>query len=218
MRKLLKDTVYYGNEINEIIRTKDELDDFIYDEITFRVDQKAKQRFESLEYIFVDGCASYAPWSTAMSEVLLLIRCCLKQGKKIHCNGIAHLSAYFYTSTMFDKTYKIVSSKHLTQEQIETQYDFQYHEASGDLCFKNKKVCNSGIMILGSRSRQFSEKSSSALQKGIILPTKFHYVAFDSKNGHKTLKNINLPFTFYWKGKIFCTPKAVSKTKAEILV
>jgi hypothetical protein len=96
--------------------------------------------------------------------------------------------------------------------------DYEYDEVSGDLSFRYKKFCNSGIKIVHSSNRPFSEKSSHALHKGLILATKFHYVVFDSKNGQKILKNINIPFTFYWKGKIFCTPKTVSKIKADILL
>ena len=81
-----------------------------------------------------------------------------------------------------------------------------------------KKVCHSGIKHEKNNSRPFSSKSSQALSKGIILPTKFHYLIFDSKNGHKILRNIVFPFTYYFKGKIFCTPKQISHTNVNVLV
>jgi len=82
----------------------------------------------------------------------------------------------------------------------------------------NKKVCHSGIKCSKTTNRPFSTKSSQALEKGVILPTKFHYIAFDSKNGSKILSNINFPFTFYFKGKVFCTPKQISQANVNVLV
>jgi len=48
LKKILKNTIYYGNEIKEIIRNKNELNDFIWDEFTYRCDPKAKEMFASL--------------------------------------------------------------------------------------------------------------------------------------------------------------------------
>ena len=80
-----------------------------------------------------------------------------------------------------------------------------------------KKVCHSGIKHEKNNSRPFSSKSSQALSKGIILPTKFHYLIFDSKNGHKILRNIVFPFTYYFKGKIFLTLFNPTKAFLNIL-
>jgi hypothetical protein len=66
--------------------------------------------------------------------------------------------------------------------------------------------------------RPFSAKSRQAVNNGVVLPTKYHYVVFNSKNGQKILHNVNFPFTFYWKGSLICTPKSTSKAKANILV
>lgn len=45
IKRILKRTVYFGNEITETIRTFDDLDDYIYDQITFRMDERAKRKF-----------------------------------------------------------------------------------------------------------------------------------------------------------------------------
>ena len=79
-------------------------------------------------------------------------------------------------------------------------------------------MCSSGLKVIKVNKRPFSAKSRQAVNNGIVLPTKFHYVVFNSKNGQRILKNIKFPFTFYWKGNIICTPKSVSKAKANILV
>ena len=42
-------------------------------------------------------------------------------------------------------------------------------------------------------------------------------MVFDSKNGEKITHNIETPFSFYWKNRVFCTPKAVSKVDANLL-
>ena len=95
--------------------------------------------------------------------------------------------------------------------------DYLYDEETADLFSLGKKVCNSGIVV-NRVKRPFSSKSTQALKKGVVLPTKFHYLAFDAKNGHKLLENIKFPFSIYEKSKVFCTPKAVSKAKVNILI
>jgi len=42
---VLKSTIYYGNEVIETIRTFDDLSDYIYDEITFRMEERARRKF-----------------------------------------------------------------------------------------------------------------------------------------------------------------------------
>ena len=79
-------------------------------------------------------------------------------------------------------------------------------------------MSNSGVKIVVENRRPFSAKSRQAVTNGVVLPTKYHYVVFNSKNGQKILNNISFPFTFYWKGNVLCTPKSVSKAKANILV
>jgi len=94
--------------------------------------------------------------------------------------------------------------------------DYDYNEESGDLIYKGKKICNSGIKLVGS-NRPFEDKSSQAVHNGVVLSTKFDYVVFDSKSGQRILRNIEVPFNFYWKSKLFCTSKVISKAKVDIL-
>ncbi len=89
---------------------------------------------------------------------------------------------------------------------------------SGDLSFRGKKICNSGVKILSFTNRPYTAKSTQAVNNGVVLSTKYDYVVFNSKNGQKILNNINFPFTFYWKEKVLCTSKTISQTKANILV
>lgn len=77
-------------------------------------------------------------------------------------------------------------------------------------------MCNSGVRVVNS-SRPFADKSSHALAKGLTLQTKFDYVVFDSKSGSRLLKNIECPFSFFWKSKLFCSPKNVSQMKGDVL-
>lgn len=81
---------------------------------------------------------------------------------------------------------------------------------------KGQKMCNSGVKMM-STSRPFADKSSHALSKGLTLSSKFDYVVFQGKGGSKLLKNIEAPFGFYWKSKLFCTGKNVSQMKGDIL-
>lgn len=135
----------------------------------------------------------------------------------MHCNGFAHFSTYYYLSTHFEKPFYICSKEKITPEN-ERKVDYEHDSETGDLAFRGKKVSNSGVKILSDNIRPFSAKSRQAVNNGIILPTKYHYVVFNSKNGQKILSNINFPFTYYWRGNMLCTPKSVSKAKANILV
>ena len=48
LQKILKSTIYYGNEVVETVRNYDDLSDYIYDEVTLRLEQRAKHKFEAL--------------------------------------------------------------------------------------------------------------------------------------------------------------------------
>ena len=48
VRGVLRKTVYFGNEVQETVRRYDDLDDYIYDEVTLRLEQRARHKFESL--------------------------------------------------------------------------------------------------------------------------------------------------------------------------
>ena len=163
-----------------------------------------------MEYIFINGNHSFAPWSDLMVDVMLIIRKSIESGKKIYCNDFAHFASYYYLSTKFDKYYSIGSGK---SKGSTKQIDYDYIEESGDLYQKGKRICNSGVILVNT-SRPFADKSHNAVDKGVILTTKYDYVAFNSKSGNKMLNNISVPFAFYWKSKLFCTPRAVSKAKA----
>jgi len=67
-------------------------------------------------------------------------------------------------------------------------------------------------------SRFCHMKSVQAIQKGAVLPTKFHYFAFNSKNGDQLLEGITFPFTFFEKHKIFCVPLPKTRAKVTCLV
>ncbi len=77
-------------------------------------------------------------------------------------------------------------------------------------------MCNSGIKVV-TTNRPFADRSSHAIGNGTVLSSKFDYVVFNSKSGNKILGNINVPFAFYWKSKVFCTPRVISQVKAEVL-
>ena len=146
-----------------------------------------------------------------MADVLLLIRQSLSQNKKILCHGFGHFAAYYLLTTKFDKHQQISTQK------SNKNNDFDWDEQSGDLTIKGQRVCNSGVLMTQS-NRPFRGKSSHALDKGVTLASKFDHVVFDSKSGSKLLKNVQTPFSFYWKSKLFCTCKAVSHIKGEILL
>ena len=146
-----------------------------------------------------------------MADVLLLIRKSIALNKKILCHGFAHFAAYFQLATKFDKHFKIA------KEPSVKPVDFEWDSSSGDLKLKGHKFANSGIHVLNS-NRPFRDKSSQALSKGLTLATKFDYVTFDAKSGSKLLQGITLPFSFYWKSKLFCVDRTSSQAKADILL
>jgi hypothetical protein len=61
----------------------------------------------------------------------------------------------------------------------------------------NKKIFNSGLQVFLTTNKIFHRKSQQALDDGAVLPTKFHYLAFNAKNGDNLIKNISFPFSFY---------------------
>jgi hypothetical protein len=64
-------------------------------------------KFESLEYLIVDGGCHFAPWTDCMADVMLLLRKSIEDGKRVLCNGFGHFATNYLLSTGFDKQYKI---------------------------------------------------------------------------------------------------------------
>jgi hypothetical protein len=125
VKAVLKATVFFGNEVNETVRAFDDLNDYIYDEITFRMEERARRKFDSLEYVFIDGNHNVAPWSELMIDVMLIVRKSIDCGKKIYCNDFGHFAAYYYLSTKFDKHYTIGTP---TRKPSQKQPDYDYAE------------------------------------------------------------------------------------------
>jgi hypothetical protein len=86
------------------------------------MEERAKRKFESLEYVFIDGNHNVAPWSELMIDTMLIIRKSIESGKKIYCNDFGHFASYYYLSTKFDKYYCIGTSKQKTGKQIDYDY------------------------------------------------------------------------------------------------
>lgn len=118
------------------------------------------------------------PWSSSVNDIRLLIRNSLKEGKKVHFNGFGHLAIYYLLSTGFEKQCCIKRKG----DEATGKEDYFHEEETGDLYAHGKKICNSGIQVL-KNIKTFQTKSHQALEKGVIIPTKFHILAFSSKNG-----------------------------------
>lgn len=138
----------------------------------------------------------------------------MKENKKVHLNGYGHIAFYYYLSTGFDKNYCIRKKG----ENVTGKEDYFHEEETGDLYAHGKKVCNSGIKIVRNNNRFFQSKSTQALDKGAVLPTKFHYLAFNSKNGDTLINNIQFPFSFFEKHKVFCVPLIITRANVTSLV
>ncbi len=180
----------------------------------FRVNKKAQVKFDSLEYIFIDGGCDAYPWNEKYSEILLFLKQCLDANKKVHCCGIAHFASYYLITTNFYLPLKITTKGSIQNNKGK---DYEYDSHTGNMCYKQDKIINSGVKIVPQK-RIFLSKSSKALEKGLILPTKFHFAAFDSKSGDKLLNKVSFPMGFYWKGKLQCTSQAHSKAKVQVLI
>ena len=89
------------------------------------MEERARRKFDSLEYIFIDGNHNFAPWSELMIDVMLLIRKSIESGKKIYCNDFGHFAAYYYLSTKFDKHYSIATPN---KKPLHKQADYDYEE------------------------------------------------------------------------------------------
>jgi hypothetical protein len=104
---ILKQSIYYGCEYDEQIRTKDSLTDFLYDDYELYNHDKAREQFKSVTYVFVDGPVNMPPWLPSLGDACLLVRNCIREKKKVYFNGWGHITAYFYLTTKFDKGYCI---------------------------------------------------------------------------------------------------------------
>lgn len=105
--KILRQSVFFGAHFEEQIRTKDNLQDYLYDNFELNGQKKPREKFQSVSYIFIDGPINQPPWSLSFISVSLLIRNALREGKKVHFNGFGHIAAYYQISTGFAKDYII---------------------------------------------------------------------------------------------------------------
>lgn len=145
-----------------------------------------------------------------MADVLLLIRRAVELGKKVFCHGFGFFAAHYLLVTGFDKHYEIAKVGGTGQ------VDFEWQPETGDLSVKGQRVCSSGVVVEGG-SRPFAERSAQAVSRGLTLGSKFEHVVFDAKSGSRLLRNIQSPFGFYWKSKLFCKGKGKAQSKADIL-
>ena len=71
------------------------MEEYLYDEGSNYIDPKALQRFELLDYIFIDGDIHLEPYLAKMQPLGILIKMCVRYNVKFHLNRFGFVSLYY---------------------------------------------------------------------------------------------------------------------------
>jgi len=85
-----------------IVRTKDTIDDFLYDAATSFSQTNPGLRFDSLDFVIVSGDLHILPWHSSNFKVLTLLRMCLKVKKCLFAIGFAMQALVYLSASNLD--------------------------------------------------------------------------------------------------------------------
>ena len=143
------------------MRSREALEEFIYEADTEFVDPMAVTKFDRLDFIFVGGQATLLPWDTGLKQVFLLLKMCFVTNKCLFTTTFAtHMVAYICaTGGLNIRVINGERGKGSTLREISnmkvpkhlSKHDLAFEKDSGDLFqFDMKKriwmpFCHSGL-------------------------------------------------------------------------
>ena len=67
-----KQDVFFDGSFEILVKTNDELDDILYDEVFSYTNKQAAKTFDNLDMIFIEGDVNVLPWDPSLSKVIIL--------------------------------------------------------------------------------------------------------------------------------------------------
>ena len=131
---LLQSTLFYGQQHEETLRNYDDLEEFIFEEDTGYTDPRALQRFQLLDYVFVDGSLHTHMHSSHMRNLVTLIKMCVKYDVKCHLNRFGFLALY-----------GVLERKNPEQDEEAKEGRFYPRQTMSGMSFYNEKRVQSKI-------------------------------------------------------------------------
>jgi len=92
-----------------IIRAKDNLQDFLYDEGTSFSQPSAGKQFDSLDFVIISGDQHNLPWNPSNFQVLTLLRMCLRVKKCLFAAGFAMQALVYLSASGLDYPIEIIN-------------------------------------------------------------------------------------------------------------
>jgi hypothetical protein len=86
-------------QVHVIEKDKSELDEFLFELHSPYADPLAINRFDQLDFIFVDGDINTCPWSISMQKLFLLTKMCTMTGKCLFASGLGGVLLAYVCST-----------------------------------------------------------------------------------------------------------------------
>jgi hypothetical protein len=100
---------FVDTETEFVIRTKDNLDDFLFELDSSYVKVSAAKYFDHVDMVFIEGDANLLPWSPSAAKMLILLRMCLKTKKLLFASSFAMQALVFLSATNFERNIIIVN-------------------------------------------------------------------------------------------------------------
>ena len=98
--------------LNYILRTPDNLDEYIFDFIYNTIEGDIKRKnFEKLDIVFIDGTENFLPWKDKGLKLCSFIRLCKLTDKILFASGVGMLSLIYYLATGTHSDYNFINSE-----------------------------------------------------------------------------------------------------------
>jgi len=91
--------VFFDGSFEILVKTNDELDDILYDEVFSYTNKHAAKTFDNLDMIFIEGDVNVLPWDPSLSKILILLRMCIKAKKTLFASAFAMQALVYLTAT-----------------------------------------------------------------------------------------------------------------------
>ena len=98
--------------LNYILRTPDNLDEYIFDFIYNTIEGDIKRKnFEKIDIVFIDGTENFLPWKDKGLKLCSFIRLCKLTDKILFASGVGMLSLIYYLATGTHSDYNFINSE-----------------------------------------------------------------------------------------------------------
>jgi len=146
-----------------IIRTKDDIDDYLFGDKSSFYSSASAKRFDALDIVLISGDSTLLPWSSSAYKITALMRMCLRVKKFMLVTGSAMEALVYIAASNLENAIKVINGKgrgskigdigkmNIPIESIRTGLDCFLDAVTGDLYTVRHEsvewvpICNVGL-------------------------------------------------------------------------